>query len=367
MDIDKCISENQVDKALDLSLSKNLTYLSLLMNKIERDSKNEDDELTENYKKNLSKIQADNQDIFFTDIEKQYLNKNKRTRVLLTCNWLPNRDLCNIWNKMSQNKDYIWNNIEIVWEEPCDFYCIVNKPFDPNFSYKPEKTIVFRMEPNMEKNLHMWGEWSTIPKAKEFKFVGFHENHYNNNEWHLSKTYKQLSEETIEKNDEWSSVLTAILSDKYSDPGHIKRIDFIKFVEKKGGIKVDVFGSNKFLWKNYKGSLPQHKKDASLLPYKYSFNVENFSIKNYYTEKLIDGILSETLVFYSGCYNAKDYIDERAFVYLELSNFEKDYETIKKAIEEDLWTERLPFIKEAKKKILNELQFFPRLEKIISE
>jgi ribosomal protein L23 len=32
--------------------------------------------------------------------------------------------------------------------------------------------------------------------------------------------------------------------------------------------------------------------------------------------------------------NVKDYIDERAFVYLELSNFEKDYQTIKKAIEE---------------------------------
>ena len=364
MDIDKFISKNQIDNALDISLSRNLTYLSLLINKIEHDN---DNELSDNYKKNLRRIDHVNNDVFFTDIEKEYLNKTKRVKVLLTSNWLPNKDICNTWNKMSKNNDYKWNNIEIVWEEPCDFYCIVNKPFDPNFSYKPEKTIVFRMEPNMDKNLNAWGEWSTIPNAKDFKFVGFHEKHFNNNEWHLSKNYNQLSNETIDKNEELSSVLTAILSDKYSDPGHIKRIDFIKFVEKKGGIKVDVFGSNKFLWKNYKGSLPQYKKDKSLFPYKYSFNVENFSIQNYYTEKLIDGILSETLVFYSGCYNAKDYIDERAFVYLELSNFEQDYEIIKKAIEEDLWSKRLPFIKEAKKKILNELQFFPRLEKILIE
>ena len=109
-----------------------------------------------------------------------------------------------------------------------------------------------------------------------------------------------------------------------------------------------------------------NKKDDSLLPYKYSFNCENHSIKNYCTEKLIDGILSETLTFYSGCYNVKDYIDEKAFVYLELSNFEKDYQTIKTAIEEDWWSQRLPFIKEAKKKILNDLQFFPRLHKIIN-
>ena len=68
------------------------------------------------------------------------------------------------------------------------------------------------------------------------------------------------------------------------------------------------------MWNNYKGSLPYHQKDQSILPYKYSFNVENFEIKNYYTEKLIDGILGETLVFYHGCPNIKDLIDERAYV-----------------------------------------------------
>ena len=75
--------------------------------------------------------------------------------------------------------------------------------------------------------------------------------------------------------------------------------------------------------------------------------------------------MSETLVFYSGCSNIKDYIDERAFVYLELKNFENDYEIIKSAIMNDLWSERIEYIREAKKKILNELQFFPRLEKIV--
>jgi hypothetical protein len=84
------------------------------------------------------------------------------------------------------------------------------------------------------------------------------------------------------------------------------------------------------------------------------------------TEKLIDGILGECLVFYSGCFNAREYIDERAFVYLELSNFEEDYNTVKQAIAEDWHSQRLPYIREAKKKILNYLQFFPRLERIIN-
>ena len=90
-----------------------------------------------------------------------------------------------------------------------------------------------------------------------------------------------------------------------------KKVD--KFLEKKG-LYIHVYGSNKFLWNQYNGSLPYHKKDEALLPYKYTFNVENNSIKNYCTEKLIDGILSETLVFYSGCYNIREYIDKRAFV-----------------------------------------------------
>ena len=300
------------------------------------------------------------------DKEEEKKEDDQLIRVLLMCSWCSSQQLIETWNTMSEDGNYRWKNIKIVAEEPCDYYCIINKPPPNNtVKYDPQKTFLFRMEPYMEKDERQWGEFAK-PDASKFKFVGYHDTQYNNNEWHLSKTYMELNndEEKIEKNPELSNVLSTILSDKYKDPGHIKRVDFIKFIEKK--IDVHVFGSDKFLWKNYKGSLPYHAKDDSLLPYKYSFNVENHSIKNYYTEKLIDGILAETLVFYSGCFNVRDYIDEKAFVYLELSNFEHDYQVVRKAIEEDWYTQRLPYIKEAKKKLLNELQFFPRLHKLIN-
>ena len=280
-------------------------------------------------------------------------------KVLLMCNWCSSQELVNNWNKMSEDNNCRWKDMEIVTEEPCDFYCVINRP-PPNAKYDPARTIIFRMEPYMERDERQWGDF-TKPNKADYKFVGYHDIHYNNNEWHLSLSYQQLLSQPIVKTHD--KILSAILSDKYKDPGHIKRVDFVKYIEKK--MNVDVFGSNKFLWKNYKGSLPMHQKDESLLPYKYGFNVENHSIKNYYTEKLIDGILSETLMFYSGCYNARDYIDERAFVYLELSNFEHDYNIIKRAMEEDWYTQRLPYIKEAKRKILTELQFYPRLYNIV--
>lgn len=290
--------------------------------------------------------------------------KQKYIKVLLACNWCSSKELCDIWNKMSKG-NYIWNNIQIVYQEPCDYYCIINQP-PKNLKIILENTIVFNMEPHMDKKSDLWNEqWMNTDKNK-FKWYGSHDKHYNNNEWHISKTYTELKNEEIIKDENLSSILSTVLSDKYKDPGHIKRVDFIKFLQLKNDIKVDVFGGNRFMWDNYKGSLPYHEKDNALLPYKYIFNVENFQINNYYTEKLIDGILSECLVFYHGCPNIKEFIDEKAFIWLELSNFEEDYKLIKKAIEEDWWTKRLSYIKQAKTKILDELQFFPRLEKIIN-
>ncbi len=108
------------------------------------------------------------------------------------------------------------------------------------------------------------------------------------------------------------------------------------------------------------------EKDKAMFPYKYVFNAENHEIRNYYTEKLIDGILAECLVFYWGCPNIRDFFDERAYVKLELADFEKDFQTIVRAIEENWWEKRLPYIREAKQRILNETQFFPRIESILS-
>ena len=291
--------------------------------------------------------------------------QNNKIKVFLTCNWTDSKKICDTWNKMSNDNNYSWNNIQIVWNEPYDYVCVINQPHDLNMKIDTNKTIVFRMEPNMEKRMDLWSPKWIEPKKEDFLFVGYHKEHYNNLEWHISRNYKQLINENITKDETCSKILSTILSSKYSDAGHIKRVDFMKFIEKKGDIYLNIFGSNKFNWKNYKYPLPDHKKDESLFPYKYAFNCENNFTKNYVTEKLIDGILCETLMFYSGCINVKDYIDERAFVYLELRDFEEDYNKIKKAIEEDWWSQRISYIKEAKQKILNELQFFPRLEKII--
>ena len=344
MDLEKLIQNNNIIDALQLCIQQNNYDTLKILCFIYKDTMKDVD----TFKK------------IYSMIENGKICSLDKVRVLLLCNWCSSKELCDLWNKMSKG-NYTWDDIEIVYEKPYDYYCVINKTHD---NIDLSKTILFRMEPHIDDEPHIWGkEWTNL-KPENFKFCGIHKLYLNNVEWHLSKTYTELMTENIIKNEEICNILSTVISDKYSESGHMKRVDFIKFLETKD-IKIDVYGGNRFNWKNYKGSLPYHKKDDALLSYKYTFNCENNEINNYCTEKLYDGILAECLVFYSGCLNVKDIIDDKAYVYLHLSNFEKDYEIIKKAIEENWWEQRLPYIKEAKIKILNELQFFPRIKQII--
>ena len=285
--------------------------------------------------------------------------------MLLLCNWCDSRTLCYFWNKMSKG-NYTWNNIKIVWSEPTDWYVIINSPLYTCTEIPDlKKTILFQMEPFMNsKHKNRWGDWSN-PSSKLFKYMATHKTEYNNNEWHLSKTYNELMSEKIIKIKKYDFTLSTVLSDKMLEEGQQKRIRFVKYLEKKG-MSLDIYGSNKLNWKNYKGSLPYHAKDNGMFPYKYVFNAENNKIPNYYTEKLIDGILAECLVFYWGCPNVSEYIDSRAYIQLDLSDMKNDYKIIVDAMKNNLWEDRISYIRESKHKILNTLQFFPRLERILS-
>lgn len=364
--IEKYILDGNLNEVIAECMRTNQNNLGLLISLILQYSKGKKvNSVMRQVSKNVKGELKNNIEIFHskdvTNYNPPLLNIEKKIRVIMYCNWTSSELLCNLWNKMCKG-DYTWNNIKIVWEEPYDYAVVINCP-PKGVSLDPSNTIVFHMEPNIPDHPEIWGEWAN-PDENKFLYVGRHDKTYNNNEWHLSKTYSQLSIETVIKNDEVSKILSTVLSNKYQDPGHIKRIDFIKFLETKE-FPVHVYGSNDFEWKQYKGSPPSHEKDEAMFPYKYTFNVENFSKKGYMTEKLFDGILSESLTFYHGCLNIKEYIDERAYVWLELENFENDYLIIKNAIESNLWEERLPFIREAKQKIINETQFFPRIESII--
>lgn len=280
------------------------------------------------------------------NIDENNIQKEQQIKIKILCNWCDSLTIHNLWSKMLP----VYSKIILVKDNP-DYYIVINST---NEIIQKHKTIVFRMEPNMSTN-SFWGYWKQ-PNPSEFLKIYDHESSYNNIEWHISLSHFQLCNLEIKK----TKILSTILSDKYIDSGHKKRIDFVKYIEK--FLEIDVYGNNKYNYKNYKGCLPYHEKDKSILPYKYTFNVENNNIKNYFTEKFIDAILGECLIFYSGCPNIKEYFDERSFVYLELDDFDKDLKIILQAISENWHLQKLKYIKQSKLKILENMNFFQRIE-----
>ena len=308
--------------------------------------------------------------------------------VKLITNWATNEEITKLWSRMSKESERgKWNNIELTTDKLADYYVIINQPhFQEQASknkhhgdcfFEPEKTIVFRMEPDSVTS-DRWDQWyknvdskftssKTCLTRNDFLYFLDLNTFRNNSEWHLGATYTELINSDLSKFKNKENKISSVVSSLYEMEGHKKRIDFIKYLQQYDSSLVDVFGkSNNHNLKNHYGELPSHNKNVGIIPYKYTFIAENCDIENYFTEKIIDAILGESLCFYWGCSNLENFIDSRAFVRLNLDDFESSKQVVLSAIKCNLYEQRLSFIKTEKLKILNRYNFFPRLEGLIS-
>lgn len=263
--------------------------------------------------------------------------------------WNSSSDICNEFNLMKPNNSIIelvdHNNTDII-----DYYVIINVP--PNDVYfDPEKTLIFPMEPLIQ--VDKWKEF--YDHYPNIKFLGTHDKHLNNVQWRFKLEENSIKLDGLNK-------IAIILSHKLIYPGHIKRVDFIKKLDHK---ILDVYGKENYhSLNNYQGTVDY--ANNVLMKYKYYIMGENFIEHNYATEKIWEPIICECLTFYSGCPNLEDYIDPRAFVRIDFDKPDEAINIIKKAIDEDWWSQRIDIIRKEKQKILNNLGFFPRLEELLN-
>lgn len=289
-----------------------------------------------------------------------------KIRIKMMCNWCSCWQLCQEWKHMSKG-GYVWNNIEITWEDDADYFVIINKPIGANEYFVPERTVVFHMEPwcgdtTQSWGVKTWGKWAE-PDENIFLQVRSHKNFYNNAFWQLRTTYSQFKNQPIKKDP--SKVLSTICSSKYFDPGHIKRIDFIKYMDTHG-TPIDIYNhDNKHKFKNYVGPHPKGYKDAGMLQYKYYFMGENNVEENFITEKVWEPLIAECVCFYWGCPNVTEYIDSRAFIVLDLDDIEGSFKVVMDAIENNEWEKRIEIIRREKQKVLDYFQFFPTIERVL--
>lgn len=108
-------------------------------------------------------------------------------------------------------------------------------------------------------------------------------------------------------------------------------------------------------------------KAEALDPYRYHLAIENHVSPHHWTEKLSDAFLGLTLPFYYGCPNAADYFPPESFIPIDINNVEASAETIRQAIRNNEYEKRLPFIREARRRVLEHYNLFAVVSQLIEQ
>jgi len=279
--------------------------------------------------------------------------------------WTNNDDLLkNIYNRLTRDNNYIWNNLQIVTDD-YDFL-IVQGSTNENFDF--ENTIVIQYEPLYYREAFYNKKF--LNKNDFFKYIDI-DTYFSLDHWNIEANYQDLLNINCEnKKDRISGLFSGTLKLE----GHILRLNFIQnyldktdfydSVSAENYKKPEVSDAIKNL-RTFKGIL---KKDLyAFSEYKYIFAAESCYEKNYFTEKILRGILCECFVFYTGCPNIEDFVDSRCYIKLDLEKPEECLEIMKDALKNNLWEKRIDIIREQKRILMNENNLLNIIQNIIEK
>jgi hypothetical protein len=143
-----------------------------------------------------------------------------------------------------------------------------------------------------------------------------------------------------------TKLLSIIASSKNTSPGHKLRHNLINEI----GINVDLFGN---------GYNQIENKITALKDYMFSIVIENEKIDNWFTEKIIDCLITGTIPIYWGCSNIGNYFDERGFIiFNDLDEFKRKISLIN----ETTYFNMLPYIEYNYNLSKNYFDFWSRVE-----
>lgn len=152
------------------------------------------------------------------------------------------------------------------------------------------------------------------------------------------------------------TISTVCSNKKQKHTLHNKRYYFVQKLQQRL-TQLDVFGH---------GVRDMDDKAEALDQYRYHIAIENHVGLHHWTEKLSDAFLGFTLPFYFGCPNASDYFPEQSFIPIDINNLDEACSVITTAIENDEYSKRLPFIIEARKRVLEQYNIFAVLHREIN-
>lgn len=147
-----------------------------------------------------------------------------------------------------------------------------------------------------------------------------------------------------------NKLVSIIASNKHITIGHKLRHAIIATDK-----TLDLFG---------RGYKPIDNKITALKDYMFSVVIENSTTKNYFSEKIVDCLITGTVPVFWGCENISDFFDERGFIFFDSV---KEYKQIRDSLTKEKYLEMLPFIQKNYELSLNYIKFAKRVEKEINK
>jgi hypothetical protein len=173
--------------------------------------------------------------------------------------------------------------------------------------------------------------------------------------WYFNKSFEEIENYS---STEKSKKMSVVCSNLTWLPGHKKRYAFVNKLMGRFKDRIDFYG---------KGFNYIEDKFNALAPYQYSIAIENNTVKDYFTEKIFECFLTNTVPVYYGCPNIGDYFDSRSFATIDIDNFETSVDKIEELLEsKNDYSARIPFVAESKNKTLSEYHFFPAIVRILN-
>lgn len=227
---------------------------------------------------------------------------------------------------------------EITVEVPrSNIWCVVQEPPDPSFRW-------------IDKGLPHYSRMLTQdPRLKGPKTTLTH----GSLPWHVGRSYDELRATPPPAK---TGDLSWITSNLAANAGHRRRLAFLARLQQ-AGVKFDLFG---------RGFQPIADKWDGLAPYRYAIAVENHSAPHYWTEKIMDCFLAGTMPVYFGAPNIADYFPAESFVWLDIEDPDAP-RRVAEIIRSDRAERNREALAEARRRVLEEHQFFPRMAQLIAE
>jgi len=254
-------------------------------------------------------------------------------------------------------------------------------------SADPDRLLLFSAEPPCSAH---YGGWDEMNALEIYPLDTF----FKPQRWWISRTYdglkgsdipgktKDLSWITTDKGRELTQPIKGIrelllrfdiwkhqskkvpLVNRGGTDGHILRMKFLDRLTEQYPQLLNLYGRGDFSGPYYHGEV-EDKWDG-LVDYRYSLAIENYTGPNYFSEKLTDALLAWCMPIYWGCTNLDEYLPEDSYAEIDIEDPNAP-QRVREIVESDIREQNLDAIAEARRRLLDELQVWPVVERRIQE